>query len=333
MSQNKVSILGSGSFGSSIALVVASQVEELFIWCRRREIANEINTKKTNNTYLKSNFPPNIKANNDINAVVNASNIIIIAIPGNFLEETLKKIDLNNKIVISLVKSVFINETGNNILTCCELIEQRFAAARVLCLSGPNLYSSLDNKDLSEATIGVNDLETGNLVKKLFNNDFFKTQITLDRPGVELCGIFKNIIAIGIGFLGHRPNSVALLIRKGLNEMYKLSLKLRKNVSKDTFYEFSCGIGDLYLTSVYGRGRILAKHYSESNIIDSSNWDKLEKTIFCGMKIPDHHNVNLIGKLIEKNGWIYEFPIFYNIYKIAWTNDSKDSLEYLKINL
>ena len=133
MSQNKVSILGSGSFGSSIALVVASQVEELFIWCRRREIANEINTKKTNKTYLKSNFPPNIKAYTDINAVVNASNIIIIAIPGNFLEETLKKIDLNNKIVISLVKSVFINETGNNILTCCELIERRFADARVLC--------------------------------------------------------------------------------------------------------------------------------------------------------------------------------------------------------
>ena len=333
MFQNKVSILGSGGFGSSIALVVASQVEELCIWCRRLEIANEINTKKTNNTYIKSKFPSNVKAYTNINIAINKSNIIIIAIPGNFLEETLKKIDLNNKIVISLVKSVFINETGNNILTCCELIEQRFAAARVLCLSGPNLYSSLDNKDLSEATIGVNDLETGNLVKKLFNNDFFKTQITLDRPGVELCGIFKNIIAIGIGFLGNKPNSVALLIRKGLNEMYKLSLKLRKNVSKDTFYEFSCGIGDLYLTSVYGRGRILAKHYSESNIIDSSNWDKLEKTIFCGMKIPDHHNVNLIGKLIEKNGWIYEFPIFYNIYKIAWTNDSKDSLEYLKINL
>jgi len=333
MFQNKVSILGSGGFGSSIALVVASQVEELCIWCRRLEIANEINTKKTNNTYIKSKFPSNVKAYTNINIAINKSNIIIIAIPGNFLEETLKKIDLNNKIVISLVKSVFINETGNNILTCCELIEQRFAAARVLCLSGPNLYSSLDNKDLSEATIGVNDLETGNLVKKLFNNDFFKTQITLDRPGVELCGIFKNIIAIGIGFLGNKPNSVALLIRKGLNEMYKLSLKLRNNVSKNTFYESSCGIGDLYLTCVFGRGKILAKHYSESNIIDSSNWKKLEETILCGMKIPDHHNVKIIGKLIEKNCWTHEFPIFYNIYKISWTNDSEKSLIYLKRNL
>ena len=210
---------------------------------------------------------------------------------------------------------------------------EKYFQTNVICLSGPNLYSSLDNKDLSEATIGVNDLETGNLVKKLFNNDFFKTQITLDRCGVELCGILKNIIAIGVGFLGNKPNSVALLIRKGLNEMYKLSLKLRNNVSKHTFYESSCGIGDLYLTCVFGRGKILAKHYSESNIIDSSNWEKLEETILCGMKIPDHHNVKIIGKLIEKNCWTHEFPIFYNIYKISWTNDSEKSLIYLKRNL
>ena len=331
MFQNKVSILGSGGFGSSIALVVASQVEELCIWCRRLEIANEINTKKTNNTYIKSKFPSNVKAYTNINIVINKSNIIIIAIPGNFLEEILKKIDLNNKIVISLVKSVFVDQNGE-IVTTCELIEKYFQT-NVICLSGPNLYSSLDNKDLSEATIGVNDLETGNLVKKLFNNDFFKTQITLDKCGVELCGIFKNIIAIGVGFLGNKPNSVALLIRKGLNEMYKLSLKLRNNVSKNTFYESSCGIGDLYLTCVFGRGKILAKHYSESNIIDSSNWKKLEETILCGMKIPDHHNVKIIGKLIEKNCWTHEFPIFYNIYKISWTNDSEKSLIYLKRNL
>ncbi len=331
MFQNKVSILGSGGFGSSIALVVASQVEELCIWCRRLEIANEINTKKTNNTYIKSKFPSNVKAYTNINIAINKSNIIIIAIPGNFLEEILKKIDLNNKIVISLVKSVFVDQNGE-IVTTCELIEKYFQT-NVICLSGPNLYSSLDNKDLSEATIGVNDLETGNLVKKLFNNDFFKTQITLDKCGVELCGIFKNIIAIGVGFLGNKPNSVALLIRKGLNEMYKLSLKLRNNVSKNTFYESSCGIGDLYLTCVFGRGKILAKHYSESNIIDSSNWKKLEETILCGMKIPDHHNVKIIGKLIEKNCWTHEFPIFYNIYKISWTNDSEKSLIYLKRNL
>jgi glycerol-3-phosphate dehydrogenase (NAD+) len=326
MFQNKVSILGSGGFGSSIALVVASQVEELCIWCRRLEIANEINTKKTNNSYIKSKFPSNVKAYTNINIAINKSNIIIIAIPGNFLEEILKKIDLNNKIVISLVKSVFVDQTGE-IVTTCELIEKYFQT-NVICLSGPNLYSSLDNKDLSEATIGVNDLETGNLVKKLFNNDFFKTQITLDRCGVELCGILKNIIAIGVGFLGNKPNSVALLIR-----MYKLSLKLRNNVSKHTFYESSCGIGDLYLTCVFGRGKILAKHYSESNIIDSSNWEKLEETILCGMKIPDHHNVKIIGKLIEKNCWTHEFPIFYNIYKISWTNDSEKSLIYLKRNL
>lgn len=331
MFQNKVSILGSGGFGSSIALVVASQVEELCIWCRRLEIANEINTKKTNNSYIKSKFPSNVKAYTNINIAINKSNIIIIAIPGNFLEEILKKIDLNNKIVISLVKSVFVDQTGE-IVTTCELIEKYFQT-NVICLSGPNLYSSLDNKDLSEATIGVNDLETGNLVKKLFNNDFFKTQITLDRCGVELCGILKNIIAIGVGFLGNKPNSVALLIRKGLNEMYKLSLKLRNNVSKHTFYESSCGIGDLYLTCVFGRGKILAKHCSESNIIDSSNWEKLEETILCGMKIPDHHNVKIIGKLIEKNCWTHEFPIFYNIYKISWTNDSEKSLIYLKRNL
>tara|TARA_Y100000768_G_scaffold383626_1_gene366127 strand:+ start:938 stop:1933 length:996 start_codon:yes stop_codon:yes gene_type:complete len=331
MFQNKVSILGSGGFGSSIALVVASQVEELCIWCRRLEIANEINTKKTNNTYIKSKFPSNVKAYTNINIAINKSNIIIIAIPGNFLEEILKKIDLNNKIVISLVKSVFVDQNGE-IVTTCELIEKYFQT-NVICLSGPNLYSSLDNKDLSEATIGVNDLETGNLVKKLFNNDFFKTQITLDKCGVELCGILKNIIAIGVGFLGNKPNSVALLIRKGLNEMYKLSLKLRNNVSKNTFYESSCGIGDLYLTCVFGRGKILAKHYSESNIIDSSNWKKLEETILCGMKIPDHHNVKIIGKLIEKNCWTHEFPIFYNIYKISWTNDSEKSLIYLKRNL
>ena len=326
-----ISIIGAGSFGSAMTLVLSNSLPKMpiKIWARRQEVTNEINQSRTNKQYLPKNsrkFPKNVVATSDIKVALSGSKIIFIAVPGEFIDNILNDVNFNNKIVVSLVKSIRVTGRGN-IITICEIIKNRFPYSKVCVLSGPNMYDSLARGEFAEATIASEYSQVGTIISKLFNRSVFKTDIIRDRVGAELAGVFKNIIALGSGFIETHSgsNAKASLIRNGLREMYQLSLKLRYNVSYETFFESACGIGDLILTNYSGRGLILSKTYAEEYneayfkaLEAPERWELLESRLFGNMKLPDWHTAYGVGQLLEIHGWFLEFPLLYRIYEIVW---------------
>lgn len=348
MSEIKPLIIGTGSFGSAMAIVLGKSLPntQIIIWGRRLEIVEDINNNRRNSEYLPPNslkFPDNIIATNNLQESVKISNIIFIAIPSIFLEKILYSIDLNlnNKILISLVKGIFIKDNQvKNLFTVCELLNNRFPKCDCCVLSGPNIYSDLARGKFAEATIGSYNLDIGNRVKNLFTkHSNFKTNVTFDRFGVEYAGLLKNIISLGCGFIDYigSVNARAALIRQGIHEMYNFTctLSLNDNLpSKKTFFEDACGIGDLILTTHYGRGFILAKEFlKESNIQKEKDcaqiWQEVESNLFNNMKIPDIHNCFIIGKNIENRGLTSVFPILNAIYSITWKKDDPNILLHI----
>ena len=326
-----ISIIGAGSFGSAMTLVLANSSPKIHIkiWARRQEVTNEINQSRTNKQYLPKNsrkFPKNVVATSDIKVALSDSNIIFIAIPGEFIDNLLNDVNFNEKIVVSLVKSIKVSDRGD-IITICELIKTRFPYSKVCVLTGPNMYDSLARGEFAEATIASEYSQVGTIVSKLFNRSFFKTDIIRDRVGAELAGVLKNIIALGTGFIDvySGSNAIAALIRSGLHEMYQLSLKLRYTVSYEAFFESASGIGDLLLTTHSGRGILLSKTYAEEydlkyfkDLEAPERWELLESRLFGNMKLPDWHTAYGVGKLLEIRGWFLEFPLLYRIYEIVW---------------
>ena len=121
----------------AIVLAKSSPNHNILLWARREEIANEINQSRINKQYLPKNskeFPTNISATTNINTAISKSKIIFIAIPGEYILETLKDVNLNYKTVVSLVKSIRVSDKGET-ETTCQLIKKNFQNLKfVFCL-------------------------------------------------------------------------------------------------------------------------------------------------------------------------------------------------------
>ena len=215
---NNVVFVGAGSFGSAMALVAARAQPDasIKIWARRDAVVDEINTKRRNGRYLPEDqdpFPSNVEATTDLRGAVADADVVVLAVPGEFLGTTLEQIDLDGKVAISLVKSA--RQTQGDVATVCEDVEAKFEACRACALSGPNIYGSLARGEFAEATVGALDADTAAEAAQVFASPAFRVDTVEDRAGVELCGVLKNVVALGSGFADAvaGPNARAALIR------------------------------------------------------------------------------------------------------------------------
>ena len=198
-----VVFVGAGSFGSAMALVAARAQPDasIKIWARRDAVVDEINTKRRNGRYLPEDadpFPSNVEATTDLSGAVADANVVVLAVPGEFLGTTLEQIDLDGKVAISLVKSA--RQIQGDVATVCEDVEAKFKACRACALSGPNIYGSLARGEFAEATVGALDADTAAEAAQVFASPAFRVDTVEDRAGVELCGVLKNVVALGSGF-------------------------------------------------------------------------------------------------------------------------------------
>ena len=245
-SRNKVVFVGAGSFGSAMALVAARAQPDasIKIWARRDAVVDEINTKRRNGRYLPEDadpFPSNVEATTDLSGSVADANVVVLAVPGEFLGTTLEQINLDGKVAISLVKSA--RQTKGDVATVCEDVEAKFGTCRACALSGPNIYGSLARGEFAEATVGALDADTAAEAAQVFASPAFRVDTVEDRAGVELCGVLKNVVALGSGFADAvaGPNARAALIRAGLVEIHALASRLR-DAERATFFESPCAV-------------------------------------------------------------------------------------------
>lgn len=245
----KTVVLGAGSFGTTIAKVLADAGREVTLWARRPEAADRINATHTNPDYLPGIvLPETISATADAAAAMEGAALVMLAVPaqtvrGNMMDWCpLMEPDAT---VVSLAKGI---ELGTSLRMSQVIAETGVAAERICVLTGPNLAMEIAAQQPTAAVIACVDSVRAELVQEAVANPYFRPYTNSDVIGCELGGAVKNVIALAYGIatgMGLGDNTKATLITRGLAETARLGAKL--GADPLTFAGLA-GLGDLFAT-------------------------------------------------------------------------------------
>lgn len=266
----KVAVLGAGSWGTTFAKVLADAGNNVTVWARREELANDINNTHRNSDYLRGiPLPANLSATSDMAEAVRGAKQIYLCVPSQTLRENL--VDLaphmqEGQIVVSLMKGVE-KKTG---LRMTEVIAEELPVdpELIAVASGPNLALEIAKEQPTAAVISSTSLETAQIVALTASNSYFSCFVNTDVPGTEFGGVLKNLIAVAVGIVdgvGYGDNTKASIITRGLAEMTDFAVAY--GAQPETLSGLA-GLGDLIATceSPLSRnntaGRLLGQGYT-----------------------------------------------------------------------
>ena len=256
-------IIGAGSWGTTLAIMLAQKGYNIKIWVRSHESCEEIKSKRKNSKYTGSIIiPENVLPFNDKNDLINSDiDFVIFAVPTHVLREIAgifydKLLDnsKNIKSVINVAKGLEINTN----LRMSEVLEQSLPEKlknKIAVLSGPNISSEIAINLPSVSVISSLNHNILNILQSIFSTQYFRIYTNNDIIGVEIGGAVKNIIAIAAGIsdgLGYGANAKASLITRGLYELSKIGVTLGANPQTFTG---AAGMGDIIATCISKKSR------------------------------------------------------------------------------
>ncbi len=322
----KISVLGAGSWGTALAIVLAQNGHEVRLWSHRKEQAQEINDQKTNRHYLPEvTLPKNIVGYHDLAQAVTGSDAILFVVPTKAIRDVSKQVKPHlsaDQLIIHASKGI---EPGTH-KRISEMLSEELGDSfgeKVVVLSGPSHAEEVALQQPTTVTVSSKNMKMAEKVQDLFMNDVFRVYTNEDFIGVEIGGALKNIIALGAGIsdgLGHGDNAKAALITRGLAEIAKLGIKL--GATPMTFAGLT-GIGDLIVTCTsqhsrnYRAGNMLGKGYVLDDVLDQ-----------MGMVVEGVRTTKAVHQLAEKTG--VDMPITRGIYEILFNEkDPKEVVDDL----
>jgi glycerol-3-phosphate dehydrogenase (NAD(P)+) len=258
MKNQKISIIGAGTWGTTLAVVLSRKGISVELYSVFKEHNFAMQKEKENKLFLKgTRFPPLLNVNPSLQDVLR-NEIIIVAVPVKFIRGILKIIKgsdpcLKNKIFVSVAKGI----EAKSLKRVSQIIKEDLGVTKIAVLSGPNIAQEVLSGIPSAAILACQDKKIGKRLQLLFNTSTYRVYLHDDIIGVELGGALKNIIAISCGIsdgLGFGTNTKAALVNRGLVEIIRLGKKM--GACPQTFWGIS-GLGDLATTcfSPYSRNR------------------------------------------------------------------------------
>ncbi|ANC77695.1 NAD(P)H-dependent glycerol-3-phosphate dehydrogenase [Fictibacillus phosphorivorans] len=275
---DKVAVLGAGSWGTALAIVLADNGHHVSLWGRREDQVSEINNHHTNEKYLPGvELPENIQATTQLSECVKEADTIVLVTPTKAMREVLGQVKNELNAPVTIVHASKGIEPGTY-KRISEIIEEELPASvldSVVVLSGPSHAEEVSLRQPTTVTVSSVNMEAAENVQDLFINQNFRVYTNPDVVGVELGGALKNIIALGAGLsdgLGYGDNAKAALITRGLAEIARLGTHMGANPL--TFSGLT-GIGDLIVTctSVHSRnwraGNMLGKGMKLEDVLEN----------------------------------------------------------------
>lgn len=252
-------VLGAGAWGTAIAQLLASNGHNVRLWCREREVFENIQKTRINSHYLPGIvLHHNIEPTQRFEHCFENAEYIFEAIPVVYLRPLLEKVKPHasgHQTWVVLSKGI----EQDSLLLPTQIIDHVFGfETNKVVLAGPSFAADLAQKQITAVTIAASNCNVGQHVQSLLANDYFRPYISLDLIGVQTGAALKNVITLCIGILdgaGYKDNVKAYVLTRGLHEIAQLATTLGGNQS--TIYGLS-GIGDLVLTAFGTRSKNLA---------------------------------------------------------------------------
>ncbi|MBR5614138.1 MAG: NAD(P)H-dependent glycerol-3-phosphate dehydrogenase [Clostridia bacterium] len=253
---SNICILGSGSWGTAIALLLHGNGHKVTLWSFTEDECAELSAARENKRCLPGvSIPEEITLTSDINSCKN-QDIIVIATPSHGVRgvaQRIKSVVPAGQIILNISKGI----EEETYLTISQILKQELPNCKIAVMSGPSHAEEVSRGIPTTNVVAGDDTETTSLIQDIFMNRTFRIYTNDDIIGVEIGGSVKNVIALCCGILdglGCGDNTKAALMTRGLVEMTRLGVAM--GAKAETFSGLS-GIGDLIVTctSQHSRNR------------------------------------------------------------------------------
>ncbi|MBU1043680.1 MAG: NAD(P)-dependent glycerol-3-phosphate dehydrogenase [Candidatus Omnitrophica bacterium] len=251
----KVAIIGDGGWGTALAVLTQSKGINTVLWGAFPENINQLIKKRENKKFLPGiKIPSEILITNDLAQTLDQANLVVLAVPSQFMRGVLKKIAEYKLLKVGFLSVAKGIEAATS-KCMSEVIREELGNVPLAALSGPNIAYEVARGIPSAAVCASNNKKLAIMVQDIFMTPDFRVYTSQDMHGVELSGAFKNIIAIACGIsdgLGFGTNTKSALLTRGLVEIARLGVSM--GARNKTFHGLA-GMGDLVTTCFSQRSR------------------------------------------------------------------------------
>lgn len=256
-SSKAIAVMGAGAWGTVLAKVLADAGQEVRLWARRAEVADQINATRYNPDYLSGMLlPPGIRATADAQEALGGATTVLLGVPAQTMRSNLERwvgFLADGATLVSLAKGI---ELGT-LMRMSQVIVSVTGVdpGQVAVISGPNLASEIAQGQPAATVIACSDSGRAVALQRFLNSGYFRPYTNADVIGTEIGGACKNVIALACGMavgVGLGENTAAAIITRGLAEIMRLGLALG---AKGTTLAGLAGVGDLVATCTSSHSR------------------------------------------------------------------------------
>ena len=309
----KTTVFGSGSWGTSISLLLRDNGYDVTLWSKFEEEGNSLKKTRQNPLLKGIEIPEDINITSDFNDAADGAGAAIIAVPSYGLRETAEtlvgKVD-DDCVIVCMSKG--IEKETSSLFT--SILKSSFGdTVPIASVSGPTHAEEVARRIPTACVAASDDISVAMRVQNLLMNEYLRVYTSTDVIGVELGAALKNVIALGAGIsigLGFGDNTMAMLITRGLAEIAELCVRMGGR--KETLAGLA-GLGDLIVTctSGYSRNR-------QAGILIGKGLPAQEAMREVGAVVEGYYAAKAAKELAEKMD--IDMPISLETYRVLYEN-------------
>ena len=253
----KVGIIGAGSWGTAISVLLSNNGHDITVWSIVEEEILMLREKHEHLDKLPGvELPENIVYTTSLEEAIKGMDLLVLAVPSPYVRNTagmMREYVEQDQIILNVAKGI----EEKSMMTLSQVIEDEVPQAVVTVLSGPSHAEEVGRGIPTTIVVGAKSRKVAEYIQNVFMSDVFRVYTSPDVQGIELGAALKNVVALAAGMadgLGYGDNTKAALITRGIAEIGRLGIAMGSKY--ETFAGLS-GIGDLIVTcaSKHSRNR------------------------------------------------------------------------------
>ena len=317
----KISVLGAGGWGTTLAVLLHYNGHDVTVWEYKKNYVKVLEKTRINQKYLPGiKIPKSIKITHDLEEASSYQNMIVLAVPSQFLRSVIKDISyskLKNSILVSVAKG----KENKHLLTMSQMLKDampNLSDEQIGVLSGPSHAEEVSRRIPTAVVAASKNVNTSKSIQAAFITSYFRVYSSTDVLGVELGGALKNVIAIGAGIIDGAKfgdNTKAAIMTRGVAEIARLGVAM--GACPETFSGLS-GMGDLIVTC-------MSRHSRNRYVGEQIGAGKKLKQVLKSMEmvaegVETCRSASMLSKRVE-----VDTPITDEVYNILF--EDKDPIK------
>lgn len=312
----KIGIIGAGSWGSALAVLLHNNGHEICIWSALENEIKMLNETHEHKALAGVKLAEDMVFTTNLKEAAEGKELLVLAVASPYTRSTahlMKDIVADGQIIVNVAKGI----EEKTLMTLSEIIEEEVPQADVAVMSGPSHAEEVGRGIPTTIVVGAKSKKTAEYIQNIFMSEAFRVYISPDVLGMELGGSLKNVVALAAGIadgLGYGDNTKAALITRGITEISRLGTAMG---GKSETFSGLTGIGDLIVTcaSMHSRNR-------RAGILIGQGHTMEEAMKEVNMVVEGVYSAKAAMALAEK--YQVQLPIIEQVNEVLFANKPAD---------